>query len=140
MAKVMQWLSRMSRMELAAAQPAPHASRGSNDLAVMLTGGGARAAYQVGLLRGIARHFPHVQFDVVTGVSAGAINAVFLAAAEGTLTEKVEKLADMWRELECRHIFQFDFRNVIPFRSALASLFPRRRWSRPHGMVDTTPL
>src|SRR6266550_7162827 len=79
----------------------------SNDLAVMLTGGGARAAYQVGLLRGIARHFPDVQFQVITGVSAGAINAVFLAAAEGTLFERVEQLREMWWELESRHIFEF---------------------------------
>ena len=49
------------------------------DLAIMLTGGGARAAYQVGLLRGIARHFPHLRFEIITGVSAGAINAIFLA-------------------------------------------------------------
>jgi NTE family protein len=138
----MQWMSRMNRMELAPAHPTPLASMQpqSNDLAVMLTGGGARAAYQVGLLRGIARHFPHLQFNVITGVSAGAINAVFLAAATGTLTQRVDLLGEMWRELECQHIFRFDFRNFIPFRSALATLFPRRKWSRPHGLVDTTPL
>ena len=34
------------------------------DLAVMLTGGGARAAYQVGLLKGIARHFPHLKIQI----------------------------------------------------------------------------
>ena len=49
----------------------------------MLTGGSARAAYQVGLLRGIARNFPNLHFQVATGVSAGAINAVVLAATEG---------------------------------------------------------
>src|SRR5439155_27198561 len=53
-------------------------TRRGGDLAVMLTGGGARGAYQVGLLRGIARHFPHLRFQIITGVSAGAINAVFL--------------------------------------------------------------
>jgi NTE family protein len=118
--------------------PNPAAPQG--DLAVMLTGGGARAAYQVGLLRGIARHFPRTRFDIVTGVSAGAINAIFLAARRGTLVEKVEKLAQMWCELECNHVFRFDYRSMLPFRSALASIFPRRRWTRPHGIVDTSPL
>src|SRR6478672_12808221 len=103
------------------------------DLAIMLTGGGARAAYQVGLLRGIARHFPHVQFQVITGVSAGAINAVLLAAAEGTLYERVESLHEMWSQLESQHIFRFEWRRFIPFRSAFAPLFPRRRWRKPYG-------
>src|SRR6266568_1966596 len=72
---------------------------GEGDLAIMLTGGGARAAYQVGLLRGIARHFPTLRFPIVTGVSAGAINAVFLAAHEGSLTEVVDRLTEVWCEL-----------------------------------------
>ncbi len=106
----------------------------------MLTGGGARAAYQVGLLRGIAKHFPDLRFQIITGVSAGAINAVFLAAHEGTLNEKTSALYDLWCTLECQHIFRFDVRSMLPFRSALASIFPRKRWSRPRGVVDTSPL
>ena len=137
----MQWLSPVSVEVSSDAHPAPVTiNRRPNDLAVMLTGGGARAAYQVGLLRGIARHFPNLQFQVITGVSAGAINAVFLAAAEGTIEERVEQLREMWSELETRHIFEFEWRRFIPFRSALAPLFPRRRWRRPYGWFDTTPL
>src|SRR5689334_13278067 len=49
-------------------------------LALVLTGGGARAAYQVGVLCAIAERAPEVQFPILTGVSAGAINAVYLAA------------------------------------------------------------
>jgi NTE family protein len=115
----------------------------STDLAVMLTGGGARAAYQVGLLKGIARHFPHLRFEIVVGVSAGAINAAYLAACRGSLTEKAARLADMWCELSCDSIYQFDWKVLLPFRSAIASISPKKiRWARsqPHGMVDTTPL
>jgi len=119
--------------------PSDHA-KGSSDLAVMLTGGGARAAYQVGLVAGLARHFPHLRFQVITGVSAGAINAAFLAAAEGTLREKSERLIDIWCALECEHIFRLDFRRLLPFRSALASMFPKRHWRRDGGLLDTTPL
>jgi NTE family protein len=107
---------------------------------VMLTGGGARAAYQVGLIRGIARHFPALRFQIITGVSAGAINAVFLAAIEGSLGDAAAQLSDLWCALECGDIFRFDPRIMLPFRSALASLFPRHKWSRPQGLVDTTPL
>jgi NTE family protein len=111
-----------------------------SDLAIMLTGGGARAAYQVGLLRGIARHFPALRFDVVTGVSAGAINAAFLAAEPGPIGEKVEQLSRLWGALECQDIFEFDFHHLIPFRSLVASLLPKKRWKNPRGFVDTTPL
>lgn len=113
-----------------------------NDLAVMLTGGGARAAYQVGLLRGIARHFPRLRFQIITGVSAGAINAVYLAAHKGTLAEKAERLGEMWCELTCDHIFEFDWKAFLPFRSAMATVFPKKKWAskRARAFVDTTPL
>ena len=115
----------------------------SNDLAVMLTGGGARAAYQVGLLKGIARHFPHLHFQIITGVSAGAINAIYLAAHRGTLADKAMHLERMWCELNCDSIYRFDWKILLPFRSALASVLPRKSrftQSQPHGLVDTTPL
>lgn len=115
----------------------------SSDLAVMLTGGGARAAYQVGLIQGIARHFPDLRFEIIVGVSAGAINAAYLAAYRGTLAEKADHLAQMWCELNCDSIYQFDWKVLMPFRSAIASISPKKlRWARsqPHGIVDTTPL
>ena len=127
----------------AALEPIDGPQDASTDLAVMLTGGGARAAYQVGLLKGIARHFPHLRFEIVVGVSAGAINAAYLAAHRGTLAEKAESLAALWCELNCDSIYQFDWKVLMPFRSAIASISPKKiRWARsqPHGIVDTTPL
>lgn len=109
----------------------------------MLTGGGARAAYQVGLLKGIARHFPHLKFQIIVGVSAGAINAAYLAAYRGTLMEKADHLASMWCELNCESIYQFDWKAMLPFRSALASMSPKKlKWakSRARAIVDTAPL
>lgn len=110
---------------------------------MMFTGGGARAAYQVGLLKGIAHHFPNLKFQIITGVSAGAINAVFLAAEQGTLGDKARRLEKMWCELSSDSIYQFDWKAFLPFRSVLASVLPRKsRWTsaRPHALVDTTPL
>jgi NTE family protein len=116
----------------------------ANDaIAVMLTGGGARAAYQVGLLKGIARHFPDLRFQIITGVSAGAINASYLAARRGPLPEKVRDLEDIWCELDCDSIYRLDLKTFLPFRSALASVMPKKtRWtaSQPHALVDTSPL
>jgi len=143
MANRMQWpLNSMSFPELATAPLLEAEERESHrgDLAVMLTGGGARAAYQVGQLCGIARHFPNLRIQVISGVSAGAINAIYLAAMPGSLHERAEGLRGVWCDLECDHIYQLNFRSLIPFRSALASIFPRHRWSRPHGFVDTGPL
>lgn len=111
------------------------------DLAVMLTGGGARAAYQVGLLRGLARHFPETRFQIITGVSAGAINAAFLAANDGALPEKVEELSELWCALECDHVFRTNYNALLPFRGSLQWLLPRRlaRY-RPHGIFNAAPL
>jgi NTE family protein len=110
------------------------------DLAVMLTGGGARAAYQVGLIKGIAKHFPHLKIRIVTGVSAGAINAVFLAGRRGDLPTKARELGDLWCELQCSSIWRMDWRHLVPFRSAMSSIFWRKKWTRPSSIVDTEPL
>jgi NTE family protein len=110
------------------------------DLAVMLTGGGARAAYQVGLIKGLARHFPQLQFQIITGVSAGAINAIFLAAHEGSLRDVAEELAQVWCELECRHVFRPNFAALLPFRTALKAILPPRMSGRPHGLMNAGPL
>lgn len=48
----------------------------------------------------------------------------------------------MWCELTCDHIFDFDWKSFLPFRSAMASVFPKKKWTRARrgAIVDTTPL
>lgn len=111
----------------------------SGDLAVMLTGGGARAAYQVGMLKGLATAFPDLKFQIITGVSAGAINAMFLAAHQGTLAERVARLESVWLELECHHVFRPNWAALLPFRTALKVALPRFG-SRPRGFFNAGPL
>jgi len=106
----------------------------------MLTGGGARAAYQVGLILGLAKYFPDLKFDIITGVSAGAINAVFLAAHEGTLANKAEKLHKLWSELRCEHVFRPNYAAMLPFHSAMQALLPKHLSRRPHGLFNSAPL
>jgi NTE family protein len=142
LADAVQLLIHMSSLPVARYDDADEDPHGG-ELAVMLTGGGARAAYQVGLLKGIARHFPRLRFQIVTGVSAGAINAIYLAAKQGSLGEKADELDRMWCALNCDSIYQFDWKAFLPFRSALAAVVPKRhKWtaSQPHALVDTTPL
>ncbi len=68
-------------------------------LALVLSGGGARAAYQLGVLSAIAERFPELRIPILTGVSAGAINSAYLAAHCGTFGSAVSDLRAKWAEL-----------------------------------------
>jgi NTE family protein len=112
-------------------------------LALVLSGGGARAAYQVGVLRYLAREFPEVIPDILTGVSAGGINAAFLAARQEPYPEKIEQLVEMWRDLHIDQVFRVDLRDLAwrsvrwsgRLASGGASPLPPAK-----SLVDTTPL
>ena len=113
------------------------------ELAITLGGGGARAAYQVGVLRGLARHFPSLQPMILTGESAGAINVAFLAAHRGSFPEAVEGLVRLWSRLTADQIFRVDAfwlaRNIVRWGIRLvsggAAIAPQVR-----GLLDTAPL
>lgn len=115
----------------------------ADDLALVLDGGGARAAYQLGVLRGLARHHPDLHFPIITGVSAGAINAAFLAAYAGSQADATMALGTLWSELTVDKVFRVDpislLDHVVRWGVRLVSgggpLAPRVR-----GLVDTTPL
>jgi NTE family protein len=81
-------------------------------LALVLSGGGARGAYQVGVLRILAREFPEAVPDILTGVSAGGINAAFLASRQEPYQQKVDELAEMWSHLRIDDVFRVDTRNL----------------------------
>ena len=68
-------------------------------LAVVMSGGGALAAYQVGLLCHLATHYPRLRVPILTGVSAGAVNAAALACSQGNFVERVSAVARAWRRL-----------------------------------------
>ena len=83
-----------------------------SDLALMLSGGGARAAYQVGFLRLLAREFPDVVPGILTGVSAGGINAAYLASRQESFAVKVEHLAEVWAGIRIDDVFRVDLRDL----------------------------
>ncbi len=82
-------------------------------LALVLSGGGARGAYQVGVLRILAREFPEAVPDILTGVSAGGINAAFLASRQEPYQQKVDELAEMWSTLRIDDVFRVDTQNLV---------------------------
>jgi NTE family protein len=114
----------------------------SGDLALVLTGGGARGAYQVGVLRCLARNIPGLSFPILAGVSAGAINASFLAAHPGTLAEATEELYGIWSRLEVEDIFRIDTVSLARHFTRWASRLVSGGMSLPEvrGLVDTGPL
>ena len=75
------------------------------ELALAMGGGGARSAYQVGVLRAIARRFPDFQAPILTGISAGAINTAHLANHTGSFRESVADLTRLWSGLEVDDVF-----------------------------------
>jgi len=116
---------------------------GGGTLAFVMGGGGARAAYQVGVLRGIAKRFPDLRVPVVTGVSAGAINAAMLAAHHGTFAQATDELLHLWSDLSTERVFRTDFRSLAKSAGGwlrqLASGGARGR-PKVRGLVDTSPL
>lgn len=130
-------------MTEADAETTGRATPGGRGLALVLSGGGARAAYQVGLLRALARRRPRLDVPILTGVSAGAINAACLAAQTRDLAASVDRLSTLWSTLEVDRVFRVGtgslLGHVLRWGSRLVSgggaLAPEVR-----GLVDTSPL
>jgi NTE family protein len=108
-----------------------------------LGGGGARAAYQAGVLRALVREVPELRFSICTGVSAGAINTAFLANFPGPLPAAAEAMATMWGTLRLSNVFRTSpyslgtrmLRTMVQITSGIPPGVPPVQ-----GMVDTTPL
>ncbi|MBF8748737.1 patatin-like phospholipase family protein [Pseudomonas putida] len=83
---------------------------------LILSGGGARAAYQVGVLAGLAEVLPPGTpnpFPVIVGTSAGAINAVALASGAARFGEAIERLTAFWQNFRSHLVMRSDWPGVI---------------------------
>lgn len=115
------------------------------DLGLVLTGGGARAAYQVGVLKGIAellRRGSGSPFSVITGTSAGAVSAIALASDPAHFRQAVYAIERVWRDFRVHHVFKADAVSVL--RSGLhwmlAMLTGGWLVHPPRSLFDNTPL
>ena len=79
-----------------------------------MTGGGARGAYQAGVLKRIGEFYTGKPspFAVVAGASAGAINGAMVAATSLDFGGGSIKLADLWGNIESRRIFRSDLGSI----------------------------
>lgn len=115
--------------------------------ALVLSGGGARGAYQAGVLyglveRGLLLGGPS-PFKILVGTSAGSIHATALAAYADRFERAVVELVDVWSKIHAKHVFRTDFLGVA--RLAFS-------WARdlgfggllghvtPKSLLDTSPL
>ena len=79
--------------------------------AVIMTGGGARAAYQVGVLRALAELVPAEAaspFPIICGTSAGAVNAAVLAVEAQNFRRGVRRLMSVWKDIRVEQVYRAD--------------------------------
>ncbi|MCE9678181.1 patatin-like phospholipase family protein [Shewanella sp. AS1] len=84
--------------------------------ALVLGGGGARAAYQVGVLKAIVQHYPRnhgVPFKIICGTSAGAINGTSIATHASCFHLGVRKLEWVWRHFNTHKVYKASFSGVF---------------------------
>jgi NTE family protein len=114
-----------------------------DNLSLVLSGGGAHAAYQVGFLRYLADRHPHLHVPILTGISAGAINAAFIANHRGSFKEAIDALCTFWGHLDIDHVYAADawrlWKNALRLGlHLLTGGIPST--PVPKGLVDTAPL
>lgn len=109
--------------------------------ALYLAGGGARGAYQAGVLKAINQVLSTktIPFSVITGVSVGSINAAILAQHPNNFDVGVERLENLWRDITFDQIFKASQSDLAKSILRSVSYFFRKQ-KRPGYLLDTTPL
>lgn len=108
----------------------------AKQLAIVLTGGGARGAYQAGVLRGVFEICREIKdfslFQNLSGSSAGAINAAAIAGEIDQLDTATERLCHMWAGLQAEQVFQTNYSSITK------NVFGLLRGGQ--GLLNTAPL
>jgi len=104
-----------------------------NNLGLVLSGGGARGAYQAGVLCAWRDILPQTMpFQIISGVSAGTINSIKLAEYADDTNLGLNEMASLWKNLQTSDIYNSDFRSV------LRNLYHMLRSGKE--MIETTQL
>ena len=113
-------------------------------IALMLPGGGARGSYQVGVMKGIMELLSDKKapFSIITGTSAGAINAVVLASYANDIKYGTARLEKFWTSLHCEDVYRTD---GIMIAKTMAKLFGSMFFGKlgvkaPRSLLDNEPL
>ncbi len=113
--------------------------------ALLLGGGGARAAYQVGVLKAVAELLPAEEknpFPIICGTSAGSINTIALASNATDFRTGVAKITQVWSNFKLSHVFHADAKNL--FKRILGWFWSNigfgNRENGPSSLLDNEPL
>lgn len=123
----------------------------SNTTGLILSGGGARAAYQVGVLAAIARMRREAgaahgnPFPVISGTSAGAINAAFLACSADNFDQAMEDLVQVWSHFQVEQVYRSDVLDMLRSGARWMSLLSlgwliTQKRIRPKSLLNNDPL
>ncbi|HWT70230.1 MAG TPA: patatin-like phospholipase family protein [Pseudomonas sp.] len=119
-------------------------SSGEPVTGLILSGGGARAAYQVGVLAAIAELLPmgaDNPFPVIVGTSAGAINAVSLASGAMDFRAAIERLTAFWQDFRSPLVLRSDWPGVIRQASRFVGHSLLGLGAQvPVALLDSSPL
>lgn len=109
--------------------------------ALLLVGGGARAAYQAGVLRSLAKAFPNLKFPILTGISAGAINAASLANSTEEFLPTVERTVGYWESITIDQVFRSESHSTsLEVLKWVVRMATTHQLPPFKGLLDTAPL
>jgi NTE family protein len=114
-------------------------------VAVVMTGGGARVAYQVGVMRALTELLPGHRacpFPIICGTSAGAVNAAVLAADSHNFRRGVRRLMTVWKNIHVDDVYRADMRGALGNSARwIWTLLTRGAFAeKPISLLDNSPL
>ncbi len=117
----------------------------STKTALVLPGGGARGAFQVGVLKALAEVMPKQSanpFSVVSGTSAGAVNSVVLASKAQHFRTAVAELEHVWANFRCHQVYKTDHLTMLKSSLHWFSSIVLGGWlvGTPKSLLDNAPL
>ncbi|MCP4302659.1 MAG: patatin-like phospholipase family protein [Gammaproteobacteria bacterium] len=113
--------------------------------ALVLPGGGARGAFQVGVLKAVAELLPRNSsnpFRIISGTSAGAVNSVVLASRAQHLRSAVAELEQVWGHFRCHHVYKSDHLTMLKSSLHWLASIVLGGWlvGAPKSLLDNAPL
>ncbi len=126
-------------------KPTSNCQINPHKIGLLLSGGGARGAYQVGVLKAIATFYPRnhaIPFPILCGTSAGAINSTALGCYAASFHLGVKKLDWIWRNMRTHHIYHSDLGHVSNHMFGNMTKWMRSSLeaNKPTSLLDNSPL
>jgi len=117
---------------------------GGARVGLLLGGGGARAAYQVGVLKAVAEILPEGAgnpFPIICGSSAGGINAAVVASHAMEFQQGIRRLSGVWENFRIEQVFRADAWSAVSRSSRwLFAMLTGGAWGSPNSVLDVSPL